>query len=49
MMLPLVLMLLLSPSVDVCDVVPVVDVVVPGAVRAADFAETQGLLCCLFV
>ena len=42
MMLPLVLLLLLAPSVDVCDVVPVVDVVVPGAVRADDFAETQG-------
>ena len=41
MLLPLML-LLLAPSVDVCDVVPVVDVVVPGAVLSPDFAETQG-------
>ena len=42
MILPLVLLLLLSPSVDVCDVVPVVDEVVPGVVLSPDFAETQG-------
>ena len=38
MMLPLTLSLL-APSVDVCDVAPVV---VPGAVLSPDFAETQG-------
>ena len=41
MMLPLTLSLL-APSVDVCDVAPVADVVVPGAVLSPDFAETQG-------
>ena len=41
MMLPLVL-----PSVDVCVVDPVVDVVVPRAVLSPDFAETQ---CCFVV
>ena len=41
MLLPLTLSLL-APSVDVCDVAPVVDVVVPGAVLSPDFAETQG-------
>ena len=40
MMLPLTLSLL-APSVDVCDVAPVADVVVPGAVLSPDFAETQ--------
>jgi len=40
MLLPQTL-LLLAPSVDVFDVAPVVDVVVPGAVLSPDFAETQ--------
>ena len=38
LLLPQVL-LLMAPSVDVCDVAPVV---VPGAVLSPDFAETQG-------
>ena len=38
LLLPQVL-LLMAPSVDVCDVFPVV---VPGAVLSPDFAETQG-------
>ena len=41
MLLPLTLSLL-APSVDVCDVALVVDVVIPGAVLPPDFAETQG-------
>ena len=41
MLLPLTLSLL-APSVDVCEVAPVADVVVPGAVLSPDFAETQG-------
>ena len=52
MLLPLTL-LLLAPSVDVCEVALVVDVVVPGAVLSPDFAETQGcfivFLCGCFI
>ena len=40
LLLPQVL-LLLAPSVGACDVAPVIDVVVPGAVLSPDFAETQ--------
>ena len=52
MLLPLTLSLL-APSVDVCDVALVVDVVIPGAVLPPDFAETQGcfivFVCVCFI